>query len=64
MTDGIREIFEQAGCEGALCVQPVGGDAEFGLHADEPVVPASVVKVQVPLEAETSFAEGRSDPSG
>jgi beta-lactamase class A len=62
VTDGIREIFEQAGCEGSLCVQLLEGDAEFGLHADEPVVPASVVKVQVALEAEISFVEGRLDP--
>ncbi|MEW2622985.1 serine hydrolase [Streptomyces sp. NPDC048106] len=62
MTDDIRKIFERAGCEGALCVQPLEGDAEFGLSADEPVVPASVVKVQVALEAEISFAEGRLDP--
>lgn len=62
MTDDIRGIFEQAGCEAALCVQPLEGDAEFGLHADDPVVPASVVKVQVALEAETSFVEGRLDP--
>ncbi|MFE9454161.1 serine hydrolase [Streptomyces sp. NPDC006739] len=62
MTDDIRAIFEQAGCEDALCVQPLEGDAEFGLHADKPVVPASVVKVQVALEAETLFVEGRLDP--
>ncbi|MFF3175013.1 serine hydrolase [Streptomyces sp. NPDC057900] len=62
MTDGIEEIFERAGCEGALCVKPLEGDAEFGLRADELVVPASVVKVQVALEVETWFAEGRLDP--
>uniref|UniRef100_A0AAU2VYJ0 Class A beta-lactamase-related serine hydrolase n=1 Tax=Streptomyces sp. NBC_00008 TaxID=2903610 RepID=A0AAU2VYJ0_9ACTN len=62
MADDIEEIFEQAVCEGALCVEPLEGDAEFGLHADELVVPASVVKVQVALEVETAFAEGRLDP--
>ncbi|MFF2011521.1 serine hydrolase [Streptomyces sp. NPDC058195] len=62
MTDGIGAVFEQAGCEGALCVQSLHDAAEFGLRADEPVVPASVVKVQVALEAETWFAEGRLDP--
>ncbi|MGW2635381.1 serine hydrolase [Streptomyces sp. NPDC001348] len=62
MTGGIREIFERVGCEGALCVQPLEGGAEVGLSADEPVVPASVIKVQVALEAETLFAEGRLDP--
>lgn len=62
MTDGIGAVFEQAGCEGALCVQSLDDETEFGLRADEPVVPASVVKVQVALEAETWFADGRLDP--
>ncbi|MDX6351463.1 MAG: beta-lactamase class [Streptomyces sp.] len=51
MTDAdIAEIFEQAGCEGALCVQSLDDAAEFGLRADERVVPASVVKVQIALD--------------
>jgi len=62
MTDDIRAVFDQAGCEGALCVQSLDGDGELGLRADEPVVPASVVKVQIALEAETWFADGRLDP--
>jgi beta-lactamase class A len=63
MTDAdIAEIFEQAGCEGALCVQSLDDAAEFGLRADERVVPASVVKVQIALEAESWFADGRLDP--
>ncbi|MFG3531118.1 serine hydrolase [Streptomyces sp. NPDC047917] len=63
MTDGIGTVFEQAGCKGALCVQSLDDEIEFGLRADEPVVPASVVKVQVALEVETWFADGRLDPS-
>jgi beta-lactamase class A len=62
VADDIREIFERAGCEGVLCVQPLGGEAEFGLCPDAPVVSASVVKVQIALEAETWFAQGRLDP--
>ncbi len=62
MTDDIEALFEQAGCQGALCVQSLDGEAEFALLADEPVVPASVFKVQVALEAETWFADGRLDP--
>jgi beta-lactamase class A len=62
VTDDIRAIFDQAGCEGTLCVQALDEDAELGLRADEPVVPASVVKVQIALEAETWFAGGRLDP--
>jgi beta-lactamase class A len=59
---GIETIFDRAGCEGALCVRSLDEEAEFGLRADEQVVPASVVKVQVALEAETWFADGRLDP--
>lgn len=62
MTADIEAIFEQAGCEGALCVQSLDGDTEFSLRADDPVVPASVAKVQIALEAEIWFAEGRLDP--
>jgi beta-lactamase class A len=62
MTDEIRAVFDQAGCEGVLCVQSLDGGAEVGLRADEPVVPASVVKVQIALEAEIWFAGGRLDP--
>jgi beta-lactamase class A len=60
--DEIRAIFEQAGCQGTLCVRSLDDDAEFGLRADELVIPASVVKVQIALEAETWFTDGRLDP--
>lgn len=62
MTDDIRAVFDHAGCEGTLCVRSLDDDAEVGLRADEPVVPASVVKVQIALEAETWFAGGWLDP--
>ena len=62
MTEDIGALFEQAGCQGALFVQSLDDGAEFALRADEQVVPASVFKVQVALEAETWFAEGRLDP--
>ncbi|WP_404867528.1 serine hydrolase [Kitasatospora griseola] len=61
MTRELREIFEQAGCEGALCVRPVQGDGEIALNADRPAVQASVFKVQIALEVETAFADGRLD---
>ncbi|MGW3267872.1 serine hydrolase [Streptomyces sp. NPDC001056] len=60
--DEVRAVFVRAGCTGALLVQPLYEDKEFGLNADQLVVPASVVKVLVALEAETWFAEGRLDP--
>jgi beta-lactamase class A len=61
VTGGIHAVFGQASCEGMLCVQSLDGQAEVDLRADVPVVPASVVKVQVALEAETWFADGRLD---
>ena len=63
VADDIQEIFERAGCTGSLLVQSLGTDTEFGLRADEPVVPASAIKALVALEAETSFADGRLDPA-
>lgn len=62
MRDDVQAIFDQAGCRGALLVQSLDGGTEFGLYADELVVPASVIKVLVALEAETRFADGRLDP--
>jgi beta-lactamase class A len=62
MTDEIGALFEQAGCQGSLCVQSLDSEAEFALRADERVVPASVFKVQVALEVETRFVDGRLDP--
>ena len=62
MTDDFGAVFQQAGCTGALCVQPLDGTAEIALRADQLMAPASVVKVQIALEAETWFAEGRLDP--
>ncbi|RPE37383.1 hypothetical protein EDD90_0221 [Streptomyces sp. Ag109_O5-1] len=41
--DEIQEIFERAGCEGAMLVRSAADGAEFGLRADELVVPASVI---------------------
>ena len=60
--DTVGAVFERAGCTGTLLVQPLDGEGEFGLGADQLVVPASVVKVLVALAAETWFAEGRLDP--
>lgn len=62
MTEDIGTLFEQAGCTGTLCVRSLDDGAEVVLRADEPVVPSSVVKVQVALEAESRFADGRLDP--
>jgi beta-lactamase class A len=63
MTGEIQTVFERAGCQGTLYVQSLGDDADIGLAADEPVTPASVIKVQIALEAETWFADSRLDPA-
>ncbi|MGW7545949.1 serine hydrolase [Streptomyces sp. NPDC054770] len=60
--DEVQAVFARAGCTGALLVRSLDGAGEFGLHADQLVVPASVIKVLVALEAETWFADGRLDP--
>lgn len=57
--DRVRALFERAGCTGSPLARSLDGDTEFGLRADEPVVPASAVKA---LVAETWFAEGRLAP--
>ena len=62
MSTAIADIFRQAGCTGQLCVQTLDGSRELTVGADRPVVSASVFKVNVALEAETQFADGRLDP--
>ena len=64
MDTRIEALFEQAGCEGQLCVQSLDGAGEVAVHPDQQVVSASVVKVPIALEAETQFADGRLDPAG
>ena len=63
MISDIRATFEQAQCAGTLYVQSLDDDADIGLSANEPVIQASVVKVQIALEVETWFADGRLDPA-
>jgi beta-lactamase class A len=58
----IRMLFEQAGCDGQLCVQSLDGTGEIAVDAGQPVVSASVFKVAVACEAEAQFAGGRLDP--
>jgi beta-lactamase class A len=58
----IEELFDQAGCDGQLCVQSLDGEQELAIQAGRPAVAASVIKVCVALEAQTRFADGRIDP--
>jgi beta-lactamase class A len=62
MGTSIEALFAAAGCDGQLCVQSLDGAGELAVSADQQVVPASVFKVPVALEAETQFADGRLDP--
>jgi beta-lactamase class A len=52
MTGEIQATFEQAGCSGTLYVQSLDDGADIGRAADELVIPASVVKVQIALQPE------------
>lgn len=58
----LEEIFGRAGCRGSLHATALDGDREVGLDADGAVVPASVIKVLVALEAESRLADGRLAP--
>jgi beta-lactamase class A len=62
MSARIREIFEQAGCSGQLCVRSLDDAGEVAVDAGKPAVAASVIKVSVAVAAETRFADGRLDP--
>lgn len=57
----LAERFEQAGCLGFLHACTLDGLHEVALGADEPVMPASVIKVLIAVEVETQMAEGRLD---
>lgn len=59
----LRQTFERAGCRGLLHATSLDGTHEVGLDADAAVVPASVIKVLVALEAETRLTDGRLDPA-
>jgi beta-lactamase class A len=58
----LSEIFRQAGCTGQVCVRSRRTAREIVLGADEPAVPASVIKVLIAVEIERQCAEGRLDP--
>lgn len=62
MTEGIAALFAAAGCAGQVWARSLGSKAEGGVGADEPVVPASVIKVLVAVAAEAAFAAGAADP--
>jgi beta-lactamase class A len=51
--------FDGLGVTGAVCAAAVTGEgAAIGFNADQPVVPASVMKVQIALAVENAIADG------
>jgi beta-lactamase class A len=57
----LEEVFAEAGCAGFVHATTLDGTREVGLLQDDPVVPASVIKVLVALETETQLVDGRLD---
>lgn len=60
---GLQGIFVGARCTGTVCVRDLSSGAEVALDAGRAVVPASVLKVLVALEAERQLSAGRLDPA-
>ncbi|MGC4111920.1 MAG: serine hydrolase [Nocardioides sp.] len=61
--DEVRRLFAEAGCTGTLCVEPLASGSAVELDADQPVSPASVIKVLVAQAALNACADGSLDPS-
>jgi hypothetical protein len=58
----LQDLFAQAGCDGFLCAQDLGGQT-VELNADELVISASVFKVLVALAFFTLAERGELDPT-
>jgi beta-lactamase class A len=59
--DDLDDLFEGAGCTGALHVIRVSDAAEVALRADEPWLAASVIKVPIALEFYAQVGQGLLD---
>lgn len=59
----LRSLFEEAGCEATFCAVPLTGDPGLEIGADEPVTPASVIKVLVAQAALNAMTAGALDPT-
>lgn len=57
----VISVFDQLGVVGAAYAAPVDGGSGEGVHADDLVAPASVMKVQVALAVENAIAAGAID---
>jgi beta-lactamase class A len=60
--DSLAEIFDRAGCTGALHIRALSDDSEVALSADEIWLAASVIKVPIGLEFFSQVEEGQLDP--
>lgn len=61
MDDSIEEVFDRAGCIGALHVTRISDRAEVALRADEAWLAASVIKVPIGLEFYAQADQGQLD---
>ncbi len=61
--EGLRECFEQAGCNGFLHACDIDAAREIGLDADALVVSASVFKIAVALEFHRQAEAGELEPT-
>ncbi len=58
----LEELFASVGCAGSVCALEIHGPGRLAFHADERVVPASVIKVPLALTALEAFDDGSLDP--
>lgn len=57
----VTSVFDRLGVSGAAYAVPVTGGSGQGVHADDLMTPASVMKVQVALAVENAIAAGAID---
>jgi beta-lactamase class A len=56
-----ERVLTELGLAGAAYAAPVGGGAGAGFRVDEPMTPASVMKIQIGLAVENAIADGSLD---
>jgi beta-lactamase class A len=63
VVQNLDDVFEHAGCTGALHVRRLSDGAEVALRERVPWLAASVIKVPIALEFYVQVAEGHLDPA-
>jgi beta-lactamase class A len=61
--DTLTEVFERAGCTGALHTRRLSDGSEVALRQDEVWLVASVIKVPIAPEFLSQVEEGEIDPN-